>query len=421
MKLRFWVGSMFVGAVMGAAQPSPPPPAGSRAEPSSALATTPLLDAVARAPMMSSARARAAAARNRLGSAGRFPDPELEGMISQVSKPTGENPMWEINLRQPLPKAGERAADRERAAAVVSLAEAEYAVMAGELAADTAMALAESEAATGRVALLARQIQRTEQTLAAVDARVATGGGRIADRLALQTSIAAMRLELEREEQRAADALADARGRLGLSLDAPLPPYAAPTAPEVDIERAPTLQLAVAKGAEARAMARMARASGRPMTAVGLRFEREEDPMGSMDTIGIAFMTELPWRGLRYARAEEKGAYAEVTASRAEAEAVRHRFQALLTRVQRAERLVQTARRLSGETHQRLDAEYEALIRAAGTGSPSGGGLPVLMILEILDRQTATETQVIEAEVANRVARAELWRFAPVHLFPVNP
>jgi hypothetical protein len=42
------------------------------------------------------------------------------------------------------------------------------------------------------------------------------------------------------------------------------------------------------------------------------------------------------------------------------------------------------------------------------------------MILELLDRQTATETQVVEAEAADRVARAALWRFAPVHLFPVN-
>lgn len=406
---------------MGTAQPPASVAGGSLAELPSSLVTTPLLEAVARAPAMSSARARAAAARDRLGAAGRFPDPELGGMISQVNKPAGDYPMWEVNLRQPLPKAGERAADRERAAAAVSLAEAEYAVMAGELAADTAMALAESDAATRRVALLARQIQRTEQTLTAVDARVATGGGRIADRLALQTTITAMRLELEREEQRAADALADARGRLGLNLDAPLPPYAAPTPPDVDVERAPTIQLAAAKGAEARAMARMARASGRPMTAVGLRFEREEDPMGSMDTIGLAFMTELPWRGRRYARAGEKAAYAEEAASRAEAEAVRHRFQALLTRVQRAERLTQTARRLSGETHLRLDAEYEALIRAAGTGSPNAGEMPVLMILEILDRQTVTETQVIEAEAAERVARAELWRFAPVHLFPVSP
>lgn len=71
-------------------------------------------------------------------------------MYSQAREPMGgeQYPMWELTLSQPLPKAGERAADRARASAAISMAEAEYAVMAAEMSADIAMALAEADAAS---------------------------------------------------------------------------------------------------------------------------------------------------------------------------------------------------------------------------------------------------------------------------------
>ena len=328
-------------------------------------------------------------------------------------------PMWEVTVRQPLPKFGERAADRDRAAAVVAMAEAEYSLMAGEMAADIAMALAEAETAQRRAQALAAQIVRTEQVLSTVDARIATGQGRLGDRLALQTRIAGMQLMVERDRRMAEDAWSEARGRLGLHPDAPLPAFAVPSSSEIDPEQAPALAVASAKNAEARAMARMARASAKPMTAVGVRFEREQERMGNNDTIGVAFMTELPWRGRRYARAEEAAAQAEATAALAEASATSYRITAALSRVERAERLAELARRLAQETQKRLGAEYDTLVRAAGTGG-MGGESTVLMILEVLEKTTDAHLQEIDAEGAARIAQAELWRYVPAEFFP-NP
>jgi len=155
------------------------------------------------------------------------------------------------------------------------------------------------------------------------------------------------------------------------------------------------------------------------MTAVGLRFEREEERMGNMDTVGIAFMTELPFRSRSYAHAETRAARAEETAARADAESARHRARAAVSRAERAERLAATSRRLATETSARLDAEYDSLIRSAGTNAAgmSGSETPILMVLEILERHTDTELQVVEADYAARAARAELWRHAPATLF----
>ena len=378
-----------------------------------------LATAVVRAPGLKASRARADAARARLGSAARIPDPEVEGMISQKSSPDAKMPMWEVSVRQTLPKYGERAADRDRANAVVMMADAEFSLMAGEMAADTAMALAEAETAQLRAELLATQITRTEKVLSTVDARIATGQGSLGDRLALQTRIAGMQLMVERDRRMAEDALSEARGRLGLRHDEPLPTFAVPSSSEINPDQAPALTVASAKNAEAHAMSRMARASAKPMTAVGLRFEREQERMGNNDTIGVAFMTELPWRGRRYARAEERAAQAEATAALAEGKAARYRITAALSRVERAERLAELARRLAQETLKRLSANYDTLVRAAGTGG-MGGESSVLMILEVLEQTTDAQLQVIDAEGSARTARAELWRYAPAHSFP-NP
>jgi outer membrane protein TolC len=373
--------------------PSPPPAAA-------------LVAAVAHAPALQAARARAEAARARTAAAGPLPSPQLEGMYSQTRRPMGgeQFPMWEVTLSQPLPKAGERAADRARAAAAVSMAEADYAVLAGEMAAEAAIALAEADAARARAELFTRQIERTGQVLSALDARLATGAGRVADRLALQTEVASLRLMLEQDARMIDDALAEARSRLGLAPDAPLPAFSAPTPAEIDPESLPSLRLAAA-----RALARMARASARPMSSVGLRFEREEERMGNMDTLGVAFMTEIPVRSRSYARAEERAARSEEAAARADAEAARHRARSALARVARAERLAATSRRLADETSARLDAEYDSLVRSNDAS--------VLLVLQLLERQTDTRLQIIAAEFAARAARAELWRHAPAALF----
>lgn len=396
--------------------PSNPPPDSTRVISSSS--TTSFTSAVLDAPALRAARARVDAASARAASAGRLADLQLEGMYSQVRRPMGgeQYPMWEVSLVQPLPKAGERAADRARAIAVHAMTDADHLVMAGEMAADTAMALAESAAARERAALLEQQIERVERILAALDARLASGSGRVADRLALETRASDMRLMAERETTMADDALAEARGRLGLPPDAPLPAYSAPTTGEIIPDASPSIGLAAARADEARAMVRMARASTRPMTAIGLRFEREEERMGNMDTIGVAFMTDLPFRARGYARADTRAARAEESAALADAESARHRARTALSRVERAERLAETSRRLAGQTLARIDAEYDAFLRSAGLGGMDGASA-VLMALELVERQTETRLRLVEADASVRVARAELWRHAPAALF----
>ena len=373
--------------------------------------------AVVQAPVLSAAVQRATAARERIESAGRLPDPEVEGMTSRMNGPMGErSTMYELNVRQTIPKRGERAADRDRARANAAMATADFAVMAGEMAADTAMALADAEGAAARIRILETQLGRLDAVLRSVQVRLAAGTtGRIADRLTIQTRTASMQLMVEEERLMAADALADARARLGLDPNAPLPAYAAPTAADIRADDAGVLRLAAARADEAAAMIKMARASSNPMTAVGVRLERERGSMGEEDTIGLAFMSEIPWRSRRYAVAEVRAAGAERDAAQTDATAARYRISAALARVDRAERLAELARRLSAETLGRLDAEYDALVRSAGVGGSADS--TVLMTVELLEKATDTELQVIRADTAVRTARAELWRYVPAEQF----
>lgn len=376
-----------------------------------------LLRAVANAPALNAAARRTTAARERVDAAGRLADVEVEGMGSRMVGPMDERAtMWEVNVRQPLPKRGERAADRERARAAVAMSDADYALMAGEMAADTAMALAEAEGANARIRLLETQVGRLDAVLRSIEARIASGGGRLADRLTVQSRVASMQLMIEEERRMAADALAEARGRLGMNPDAPLPAFAAPAVGDIKAEEAAAVRLAAARTEEANAMVKMARASANPMTSVGVRFENERRAMGDENTLGLAFMTEIPWRSRRYARAEVRAAEAERGAAQTDATAARYRISSALTRVDRAERLAATARRLSSETLARLNAEFDSMIRTSGVSTPMGEST-ILQTVEILEKSTDTELQVIRADTAVRTARAELWRYMPASQF----
>lgn len=371
------------------------------------------LQAIAAAPALTAAEQRTRAARERIEASGKLADLEIEGMGSRMVGPMDErSTMWEVNVRQPLPKRGERAADRDRARAVVAMSAADYALMAGETAADVAIAIAEAEGAAARIQLLETQIARLDAVLRSVESRIASGSGRIADRLTVQTRVADMQLMIEEERRMSADALSDARGRLGLGPDQPLPQFAAPAAGEIRAEDSAAIQLAAARTAEADAMVKMARASARPMTAVGVRFEQERRAMGDENSLGLAFMTDIPFRSRRYARAETRAAEAERAAAQTDATAVRYRIASALTRVDRAERLAATARKLSADTLARLNAEYDAMVRSAGVAlAGSMSDSTVLQTVEILEKATDAELQVIRADTAVRTARAELWRY----------
>lgn len=375
----------------------------------------PLLAAVSRAPAVEAARRRIDAAQARLGAAGRLADPEVEAMGSRVGGgPMGDaRSMWELNVRQPLPRRGERAADRDRAAAAISLAEAEFALMAAETAAEVSMALAEADGGRARAALIETQRQRLGTVLTSFDARLAAGATvRLADRLTLQSRIAALELSLEEARRTTADAEAAARTRLSLPSEAPLPSFSSPDPATIRAQDSAAVAFAEARADEASAMGRMARASTAPMTSVGLRFERERGNAGSQDTIGLAFASDLPFRARDYARAGGRAAEAERAAAKADGEAARLRVTNALGRAERAAQLAATARRLARETQLRLEAEHEALNRTVSVGAANGmaGESAVLHAVDILDRTTETQLRIIDAETLAQVARAELWR-----------
>lgn len=375
----------------------------------------PLLSAVARTPALEAARRRVDAAQTRAGAAGRLADPEVEAMASRVNPGAmgDDRSMWELNLRQPLPRRGERAADRERASAAVSMAEAELAMVVGETAADAAMALAEAEGARARVALLAAQRDRLGAALTSLDTRLAAGATvKLADRLTLQSRIAALELALEEARRGAADAEAAARMHLALASGTPLPPFAAPEISTIRADGSPAVTLAEARAAEASAMGRMARAGANPMTAVGIRLEREGGGSSAQDTIGLAVSSELPWRSRSYARAGSRAAEAERAAAQSEGETARRRVTNATGRAERAEQLAAVARKLAADTRTRLETEHEILSRTVSVGAPTGmgGDSAVLHAVDILERTAETQLRIFEAETAARVARAELWR-----------
>ncbi|MCE2862884.1 MAG: hypothetical protein RIR76_2525 [Verrucomicrobiota bacterium] len=375
----------------------------------------PLLSAVTGSPALESARRRIDAAQARVGAAGRLADPELEAMGSRANRPgtVDDRSMWELSVRQPLPRRGERAADRERATAVVSMAEAELAMVAGDTAADAAMALAEAEGARARVALLETQRSRLGTALASLDARLAAGATvKLADRLTLRSRIAALELTIEETRRNAADAEAAARMHLALASEAPLPPFAAPEISTIRAEGSPAVALAEARATEASATGRMARVGANPMTAVGLRFEREGGGSSAQDTIGLAVSSEIPWRSRAYARAGSRAAEAERAAAQADAETARRRVTNATGRAARAEQLANAARRLADDTRRRLEAEHEILSGTVSVGSAGsmGGDSAVLHAVDILERTAETQLRIVEAETAARTARAELWR-----------
>lgn len=378
------------------------------------------MTAVANAPDILAARLRMQAATIRQEAAGRIPDPQLEGGYGQKQTPDKESPVWEVSLRQPLPRAGERSADQQRAHAAADIAKAEYLQRAGEIAANAAMQLADAETAGHHLAIAAQLLIRMNQILAAVDARISAGQGRSTERLALQTRIADLRLAAARDEQRTWDAERAARATLGLPTAAPLPSYFAPSAADIVADESATVQMPAARSREAASMESMARASQWPMSAVGMRYQRSEmDDGNNEDMLGVALMTEIPWRSRRYARADMAAARAEQSASQADAVAARQAIDELLSRAERAELLANTARKLAAETGARLDAEYAALLaRAGATGSDAEQ--PLLLLLDILEKQADIDIETATAEGDARVARAALWRHAPASMFTLE-
>jgi hypothetical protein len=397
------------------------------AGPARAAAGPDFTAALAGAPALAAARHRLDAAQLRAGTRGRLADLELEAMGTSLRDPGlgGRREAYELTLRQPLPRPGERASDRTLGATATRMAEAELAAAAADLAATVAGLLAEALAARERSAVNLGQAARLDAALGGLEARLtASGTTGLAERLALQSRRTALRLAAAEDARAAADAEAEARTRLGLAPEAPLPAFAAPDPASIQPAQTAAAAVARARAADAEAAARFARTSTAPATAVGLRLERERMGTGFLNGVGLVFSTDLPARRGETARAEARAATAERQAALAEEDVSRRQARADLDHAARAAAFAEESRRLAAEITGRLEAEHEAVNRAFAAARP-GQDSALLHALDILDRTTAVRLQVITAEAALRARQAALWRHVPpaqlLAAFPRNP
>lgn len=404
-----------LSALTAAEPPVAATPAPAPAAQVAPAAQTAFLRSLAQSPAVQAAQERILASRRAAGAAGRLPDPMLTAGYARKSTSMERWPMYDAMLEQPLPRWGERDAMRAKASAETAMSEAELQDALGETAAEVAAMLAEADAARAKLALVEGQIARATSLQATIAARVAAGTAAIAEQLGVKSRLAALTVERDTMQRMVTDAEQEVRGRLGMPPTALLPPFTAPDRATVTLERVPGVLAAQAKTADADAMFREARASRYPETSIGLRYEREQQPGDPMDTVGLQFSVSLPvWQGA--SNDLEEAAYARRRAARREAAGWQFRAQSLLGRAERAATVATTARTAAQETKARLDAEYDAMIRAAATQN----GANLISVLDVLDRLSEAERMVIDAEAAARQANASLWRLAPPDLSSVT-
>ena len=373
-----------------------------------ALAADQFAVALAGSPALAAARAQVEAAERGAAAAGVLPDPML-GVDGGRMHGMGETGwMYGAMLEQPLPRWGERDAQRAGASAGVRGARAAYRVAVGEHAAGIAAAAAEAAAASATAVVQREALGRIDALRAVIDARVASGAASSIELLAIASRRDALELSIAAAERRVADAQAEIRGRLGVPPDAPLPPLALPDPATIDIGRQPAAESARAAQDEAAAAADAAGSRGRPETSVGARWEREDAGLDSQtDKFSLALTVSLPvWRG----------AYdAGVEAARARERAAAHEIHAAAwmarSRVERAKRADEQAERaiaVADTARTRAATAAESVLQRVASGSAS-----VTEVLDLLDRAAEAREQAIEARLLADTARADLWRLAP--------
>jgi outer membrane protein TolC len=379
------------------------PPADARAS---------FLAALMQSPAVGAAQERVLAAERAVGAAGVLPDPMLGGELGRKRPEQGDDMrMYGVMLEQPLPRWGERDAERAMARAGVGAARADHAQALGEHAAEVAAMLAEAAAAAQEGELLTAAHARVVALQAVVRARVASGGASLGEALALETRAEQLAVDIADRERMRRDAEAEARGRLALAVDAALPPPAWPDPAAIDAAATPMAHRAAAMRDEALAQERAARARGNPETAVGVGWEREAAGTDMQeDTVTLNLRVSLPvWRA---AYADGAGAARRrARAAAHEAHAAAAMAQSRLDRARRAIAQAERAAIAAAAIAARADADYDALLRQVSTG-----GADALRALDILDRVTEARLAAVVAARASRLALAELWRLAPPQL-----
>lgn len=371
--------------------------------------------ALAASPMVEAARARLGSTQRESAVAGVLPDPRAGLDVGREAARNGTvTPMYGAMIEQPLPSWGSRDAQRLSATAQTHRSEAELAEITGEQAALVSAALAEAEAKRGTVVLLTEAQQRVHVLKESLRLQIASGGVSIGAALALDTRANELALQISDAERLIADAESEARGRLGIPPSEPLPVAAFPTLAEIDLAATPLALRAAAARASANAEEREAQARGNPETSVGLGWEREMAGTDDQNDKFRLFLTvSLPVHRAAYeaaadaARSRARAAAHEVVGSRWMA-------RSLVARATRAADQAARARRAAESLVDRTRIEMDAVTQQVATAGSS-----FVQVMDLLERITAAQQQVLESELTSNLALADLWRLAPP-ILPVN-
>jgi len=410
--LAAWMlpGWLLAAAPLGA-QPSPISGSGfaAVAEPTAPPVDTLVALALARSPEIAAERQRAAAAGERVGSAGALDDPMLDLAYRDVNFPeytVGEEEMSmiEIGIEQPLPFPGKRGARRRAASAMAEVGAADLYAVEQRVAADVRVLYAQLYAADRRRDRLmsARSLLRLFESTAA--GRYASGTSGMEPQVRAQ-------LEVSRLEERIEDLNAERRtllAELNRYLDRPadtvlgvvdtLPDAAAPPSDwrALVVAQAPEALAARAAVAAADLSIAVEEIERRPdlVLGAGYGYRADFDPI-----ITLRVATELPlWRsgrqGPRIRAAAAEAAMARAAQRDAEARA-RSEAEAQVAAWERSDAQVRRYR-------EAILPQSRTALEAARAGYEAGKG----------DFSTVIEDFGLWLEAQEQLAAREAERFA---------
>lgn len=364
-------------------------------------------DPIAHAPRVAAARMRREAARAAANAAGVLPDPMLDAQYMRMPDDSMYGFGGMVELGQTFPRWGERDGMRAMAAAEVAMADADLAMVRGDILARLAMYHAQARAAKAKASAYRENARRAEN-LAELIAKsaAATGGARLAEVLTLHSRAQTLEVTAREAQIAAADALGRGRALLGLPLSAEVIDPGLPEVAQVDLKRNPRLRLALAAHLQAQAQLIIASSRSRPEVGVRAGWQREGREAYDEYRVGVSIAIPVrpsAWRGAEEAALRRQDA-ADLDAAGANAEA-----DELLARVGRAGEQAVRARVVANDTKQRLGLELETLASGAATGEQGS----TAMLFERLDMLANTEVMAVMAEADAAMAAGELWMLMP--------
>lgn len=319
----------------------------------------------------------------------------------------------EVLLSQPLARWGERDAHMLAAAALEEEAEADLAMIRGEVASDLARSLSERALHAERAKLAHDAVDRASAALAQLTAALATAPAIRAQQLwSLQSRTEETGLQASDDERQVADAEAQARSLLGLPATGLLPALALPEASRVVIDSTPAVRIARARQSAARAEELMATSRRRPQVTLTAGWEGNHSDGAYEGMISLS----LPIHLTTYAAGED-AAHARAQAAEVDQHRARYEAERLLAAARRERAQADAAQELARRTIDRDNAELAAVATSlAGAATDS---MAVSSVIDVLDRIAERRQALAEAESRAVHALAELWRLVP--LIPGQP